>query len=237
MSLWIKVLLGQYFFSVWINGIINALRLLWDKFETKTTKIYSIIVFGIGEYMYSFIRGNIVEIQRDHVILENHGIGYIVYVSNPYAFEKKQEITIYVHQQVKEDAMVLFGFKSKEEKDLFLKLILVKGIGCKTAIGILAVGDIPAIVSAIETGNVAYLKKIPGIGPKAAQQIILDLQGKFKGTAEIVNQTNQELEEAGEVLLALGYKRSEVDKAMATLLQEHLDTNGYVKKALSVLVK
>ena len=87
-----------------------------------------------------------------------------------------------------------------------------------------------------ETGNVAYLKKIPGIGPKAAQQIILDLQGKFKNTTTtIIN--NNDLDEASEVLVALGYKKSEVDKVLAVLLNEKLDTNGYVKRALSLLVK
>lgn len=187
--------------------------------------------------MYSYIKGYVVDIQKDYIVLENQGIGYQLSVSNPYAFSKDKERLVYVYQQVKEDDIVLFGFQSKEEKELFLKLILVKGIGCKTAIGMLAVGDIDSIISAIETGNVAYLKKIPGIGPKAAQQIILDLQGKFKGAVTMIHQTNQELEEAGEVLLALGYKRSEIDKVLAKLLREQLDTNGYVKKALSMLVK
>lgn len=188
--------------------------------------------------MYSYIIGRVVDIQSTHIVLENNQIGYQLYVSNPYAFTLQEEKQIYIHQQVKEDDILLFGFSSKEEKNLFLKLIVVKGIGCKTAIGILATGDIPAIISAIETANVAYLRKIPGIGPKAAQQIILDLQGKFKSVATMAPVQNvQELEEATEVLLALGYRRSEVDKVMTKLIHESLDTNGYVKKALSLLVK
>ena len=186
--------------------------------------------------MYSYIKGLIVDIQSDHIVLENNGIGYLIYVSNPYAFSKGKEVVVYLYQQVKEDGILLYGFNLKEEKDLFLKLISVKGIGCKTAIGILATGDVTSIISAIETGNVAYLKKIPGIGPKAAQQIILDLQGKFKNTTTtIIN--NNDLDEAAEVLVALGYKKAEVDKALAVLLNEKLDTNGYVKRALSLLVK
>lgn len=187
--------------------------------------------------MYSYIKGVIVDMARDHIVLDNHGIGYLIYVSNPYQFVKGKETLVYVYQQVKEDDILLYGFLKKEEKELFLKLILVKGIGCKTAIGILATGDVNAIIQAIESKNIAYLRKIPGIGPKAAQQIVLDLQGKFNVTATEMILTSPEYDEAIEVLIALGYKEQEVNKVMNTLVSEHLDTNGYVKKALSLLVK
>ena len=186
--------------------------------------------------MYNYIKGTIMVHYSDSVVVDNHGIGYQVYVSNPYSFTKGQELTVYIYQQVREDAITLFGFKQEEEKDLFLHLIKVKGIGCKTAIGILATGDVDAIVNAIENKNVAYLKKIPGIGPKAAQQIILDLQGKLTPVQEVV-ETSIEFEEASEVLLVLGYKQSEVTKVMQQLANESLDTNGYVKKALALMVK
>ena len=185
--------------------------------------------------MYSYIKGTIVDIQSDHIVLENNGIGYLVYVSNPYAFSTGQEMIVYVYQQVKEDGILLYGFNTKEEKELFLKLISVKGIGCKSACTMLASGDVDGICEAIESGNIAYLKKIPGIGPKAAGQIILDLQGKVTVSKQIV--VDQELEEAMEVLLALGYKQSEVDKVVKKIGDESLDTNGYVKKALSLIVK
>ncbi|MFQ9072675.1 MAG: Holliday junction branch migration protein RuvA [Faecalibacillus faecis] len=107
-------------------------------------------------------------------------------------------------------------------------MISVKGIGCKSACTMLASGDVEGICEAIESGNMTYLKKIPGIGPKAAGQIILDLQGKVTATKQTV--VNQELEEAMEVLIALGYKQSEVDKVVKKLTDENLDTNGYVKK-------
>ena len=116
-------------------------------------------------------------------------------------------------------------------------MILVKGIGCKTAIGILATGDVQAIISAIESKNITYLRKIPGIGPKAAQQIVLDLQGKFDISSSQIVLTSVEFDEAVEVLIALGYKRQDVDRVMNTLSHESLDTNGYVKKALGLLVK
>ena len=186
--------------------------------------------------MYSYIVGKIVEINVDHIVVENNGIGYLIYVSNPYEFTK-EEVKIYLYQHVKEDGIFLYGFKTSEEKDMFLKLILVKGIGCKTAMGILATGDVQAIISAIESKNITYLRKIPGIGPKAAQQIVLDLQGKFDIPSSQIVLTSVEFDEAVEVLIALGYKRQDVDRVMNTLSHESLDTNGYVKKALGLLVK
>lgn len=187
--------------------------------------------------MYSYIKGVIVDMAKDHIVVDNQGIGYLIYVSNPYQFTKGKETLIYIYQQVKEDGILLYGFLTKEEKELFLKLILVKGIGCKTAIGILATGDVDAIIQAIESKNIAYLKRIPGIGPKAAQQIVLDLHGKFNVVATEMVLTSVEFDEAIEVLIALGYKRQDVDKVMNTLSHESLDTNGYVKKALGLLVK
>lgn len=109
--------------------------------------------------MYSYIIGEIVEINVDHIVVENNGIGYLIYVSNPYEFTKGKEIKVYLYQYVKEDVLLLYGFKTIEEKEMFLKLILVKGIGCKTAIGILATGDLERIISAIETNDVNYLKR------------------------------------------------------------------------------
>ncbi len=187
--------------------------------------------------MYSYIKGVIVDMARDHIVIDNHGIGYMLYVSNPYQFTRGTETLVYVYQQVKDDGILLYGFLTKEEKELFLKLIMVKGIGCKTAIGILAIGDVQAIIQAIESKNIAFLKKIPGIGPKAAQQIVLDLQGKFNLSVAEMMFTSVEFDEAVEVLIALGYKKQDVDKVMNSLAKEQLDTNGYVKKALSLLVK
>lgn len=186
--------------------------------------------------MYHYIKGIVTGLERDLIVVECQGIGYIIYVANPYDFKNGQEVTVYLHQQVREDAMLLFGFKSEEEKELFLKLILVKGIGPKTAIGILACGDYGKVVGAIEEGNINYLKKIPGIGPKAAQQIILDLQGKLVFDKKQITEVDEQRLEAEEVLKALGYKAAEINAAMKKIT-ETLDTNGYVKKALSLLVK
>ena len=185
--------------------------------------------------MYGYMYGIITKQESNYIILENNKIGYLIYTANPYSFNMGEEYKVYLYQYVREDEISLYGFKEEEEKDLFLKLISVKGIGCKSACTMLASGDVEGICEAIESGNMTYLKKIPGIGPKAAGQIILDLQGKVTATKQTV--VNQELEEAMEVLIALGYKQSEVDKVVKKLTDENLDTNGYVKKALSLIVK
>lgn len=186
--------------------------------------------------MYSYIKGIITFIFKDHIVIENNGIGYMIYIANPYRFKKNQETTIYVYQQVKEDGILLFGFSSFEEKDVFLKLITVKGIGPKTAINALATLEVNRIIEAIEQSNVNVLKKIPGIGLKAASQIVLDLQGKLVNTNSS-DPSMQDKDEAMEVLLALGYRQQEVTKVLNKIDDDSLDTNGYVKKALSLLVK
>lgn len=185
--------------------------------------------------MYSYIKGSITYIFKDHIVLENQGMGYMIYVANPYSFKVGMDMTIYIYQQIKEDGHLLFGFKSFDEKDLFLKLVSVKGIGPKTAIGALASLEVDKIIGAIEAGDVAFLKKIPGIGPKAAGQIILDLKGKIVQHSPL--SSNPSYDEAMEVLIALGYRASDVVKIMKKIEDETLDTNGYVKKALSLLVK
>ena len=189
--------------------------------------------------MYSYIKGVVTGFYSEHVVLENNGIGYLIYVPNPYVYKKNEEVTMYVYQSITENDMRLYGFSSEEQKNLFLMLIKVKGIGPKSAVAILASGEVNDIINAIENANTKYLKSFPGIGPKAASQIILDLQGKFDGIQrlEAIASDNPNYEEASEVLIALGYKDKEVERVMKTLKNEDLDTNGYVKKALALMVK
>ena len=114
--------------------------------------------------MYNYIIGKVVEKTGSYIVLENNGIGYTIYTPNPYAFKDDEEQKVYVYQQIKEDEHPLFGFKTSEEKDLFLKLISVKGMGPKMTLPILATGSISGIVDAIERENILYLKKFPKIG-------------------------------------------------------------------------
>ena len=111
--------------------------------------------------MYGYIKGTVKEIESNYIILDNNGIGYLIYTPNPYSFNIDEEYIVYIYQNVKEDEISLYGFKLKEEKDLFLKLIEVKGLGCKMALPIIATGSINGIVDAIERENILYLKKFP----------------------------------------------------------------------------
>lgn len=187
--------------------------------------------------MYDYIKGTITELKYNAIVLDNNGVGYLIYVPNPYAFEVGRDYKVFIYQQVKEDENNLFGFKTIEEKELFLKLISVKGLGCKMAMPILAVGSIPGIMDAIERENILYLKKFPKIGEKLARQIVLDLKGKleFIGTGitdDIVN-TQEELKEA---LLALGYKEKEIKKIIGQVNSD-VTIEEQLKEALKLLLK
>ncbi len=185
--------------------------------------------------MYGYIKGIITKITPKNIIIENQGIGYLLIVSNPYNFTLNKEYKVFVHQYVREDILDLYGFVSEEEKDLFLKLISVSGIGPKSALSILATGTVKEIVKAIEARNDTYLRKFPGIGAKASQQIILDLQGKLNLTEEL-NVKNTKLEDVEQALLALGYNKKEIAKVLPKL-DPGADEGLLVKLALQALVK
>ena len=100
--------------------------------------------------MYEYIKGIVTNVESSYIVLENNGIGYLIYTANPYSFNLEEEYKIYIYQVVKEDELSLYGFKEKEEKDLFLKLIEVKGLGPRMAMPMLATGSINGINDAIE---------------------------------------------------------------------------------------
>ncbi|MCI7241857.1 MAG: Holliday junction branch migration protein RuvA [Bacilli bacterium] len=183
--------------------------------------------------MYGYIKGIVTEIESSYIILENNNIGYLIYVANPYSFQIDNEYKVYTYTQIKEDEHLLYGFKEKEEKDLFLKLISVKGLGCKMALPILATGSISGIADAIDRENILYLKKFPKIGDKVARQIILDLKGKLTVSGNVSVNNNNELVD---VLLSLGYKNPEIKKVIPNVKQD-LSLEEQVKEALKLLLK
>jgi Holliday junction DNA helicase RuvA len=186
--------------------------------------------------MYSYLIGEITEIGIDYVVCEVNGIGYFLYISHPNDYRRNETTQVFTYYHVKEDGVSLFGFKTREEKELFIKLIDVKGIGPKTAINILSATTPTNLIQAIETSNTGYLKKLPGIGPKAAQQIILDLKGKLvvEATVKDISQ-NQDLLDAREGLKLFGFKVSEIDSALAKLNDQKLTVEEYIKQALKLL--
>ncbi len=203
--------------------------------------------------MYDYLKGPVTRITPEYIVLEVNGVGWQLYTPNPFAFRiNNLEQQIYVHMHVREDAQLLFGFTSLDQRELFRKLILVSGIGPKGALAILASGNPMHVIQAIEMEDEAYLIKFPGVGKKTARQMILDLKGKLGSLLETVelpsaddelplfgvNQTEHELNEAMLALTALGYSERELAKIRPQLADDDKleSTEQYMKKALQLLL-
>ena len=189
--------------------------------------------------MIAFVRGIVFLTRKDSVVVDHQGIGYEIIVPNPKTYTYGSEVMFYTYQHVREDAIQLFGFASLNEYDLFIRLIDVKGLGPKTAINILSVASVNALVQAIENNDVAYLKSMPGIGAKTAQQIVLDLKGKL-----VLHEQQQSsepmsdvLHDASDALLALGYKNTEINKVMKEIVNMDIKSSDEaIRIALGLLL-
>lgn len=182
--------------------------------------------------MFEYIIGKITYINPGYIALENNNIGYKIYVSNPYSYKENEEIKVFLYEHIKEDEDTLYGFKTIDERDFFLKLINVKGLGPKMALVLLS-SSLDDIINAIETENILYLKKFPKIGDKVARQIILDLKGKLISKPNEVIVKDDELKEA---LLALGYKNADINKVISKV-DSSLPIAKKIKEALKLLLK
>ena len=195
--------------------------------------------------MFEYLNGELAHILPTAIVVDVHGVGYQVVFANPYRLQDflKKQIKVLVQQVVREDSITLYGFISSEERELFQRLISVSGIGPKSAMSILANDDTEGFVNAVESGNVTYLTKFPGVGKKTAQQIILDLKGKFEALPEEITKavvsTNQAtLEEAKEALLGLGYSAKEITKIWKSLeAAAPSTTQEALKVAFKLLMK
>ena len=183
--------------------------------------------------MYSYIIGVVTGYEKNSIILENNKIGYLINVGNPYNYKIDDEIKVYLYNHIREDENSLYGFKSLDEKDLFLKLINVKGIGPKMALPMFAGDNISEITNAINNDNIHYLTKFPKIGEKVAKQIILDLKGKLMSQDNLVNSSSNELIE---VLESLGYKLVDIKKIL-NKIDSNLSIENQIKEALKMLGK
>lgn len=184
--------------------------------------------------MYEYISGMLVKVNPKYIVIDNQGIGYQIFVPNPYNYIVNNYYTIWVHQAVREDSHDLYGFLTWEEKDMFLKLISVTGIGPKSALPILAASGVNDIKAAISNGDAGYMQKFPGIGPKAAQQIILDLRGKIDFQEQTL--LDNTIDDCIEALVALGYNKKEVNKVIGKVDQT-APQNEIIKQALKLLSK
>ena len=187
--------------------------------------------------MYSYIKGIVTEINSNYIVIDNNGIGYLIFTPNPFSFKENEETKVHIYQHIREEEMSLYGFKTVEEKDLFLKLMSVKGIGPKMTLPILATGSISGIIDAIERENILYLKKFPKIGDKVAKQIILDLKGKLNiNASELESATQNNTDELIEVLLGLGYKMPDIKRILPNI-NKNEEIGEQVKDALRLMMK
>ena len=204
--------------------------------------------------VYEYIKGTVTFTSPYYIVVETNGLGYQIAVANPFRYSAylNQEVTVYLHQVIRDDAHLLYGFETLEEKQLFLKLISVSGIGPKSGLAIMALDDHAGLVQAIEAQDATYLTKFPGVGKKTAQQMILDLQGKLDDVAIEASETpiiatqedlftvdpTQQLDEAIEALKALGYSEREIKKIKKEL-ESHQDktTDEYLRIGLKLLMK
>ncbi len=200
--------------------------------------------------MYSFIEGNVASIHPTQVTLANHGIGYEVEISLK-TFElikEKTEVKLFIHQIVREDGHYLFGFHDETSKLLFKRLISVSGIGPNTARLILSGMSTHEVVSAITQESDLAFKRVKGVGPKTAKRIILDLKDKVLdiGLDDIstlksvtkVETDNTIYDEALSALIALGFRRPQVIKAVKNSMStgsEDLQVEIVIKTALKAL--
>ena len=186
--------------------------------------------------MFNYIKGQITEITPNAIILENNGIGYTIRTSNPYLYEINSTITIYTYLYVREDLFEIYGFKTKDTRDLFLELISVRGLGPKSALAIIANDDPASLRAAIKASDAKYLQKFPGIGPKASGQIILDLRGKLAKDVDTapLHPTTRTVKEA---LKSLGYSSVELKK-LDSFLNANVDQpiEHLIKESLKRLV-
>jgi holliday junction DNA helicase RuvA len=205
--------------------------------------------------MIDFLRGKVAHRETEFVVLDVRGVGYRVFCANPYGVMAKdqEEVTMYIHYHVREDAHLLFGFVSREEQSMFRLLLEVSGIGPKVALGIMSGGKPEVIAAAIQQENLTFLTKLPGIGKKTAQRMVLDLKDKLgsistsldDGLAGFTGGAVQDMpagggawSEAKAALLALGYTEAEADRAgqsMKPKLQGGETTDTLVKLALQAL--
>lgn len=199
--------------------------------------------------MIEFVRGSVAYIESDYAVIDVNGIGYQVYVSNPYALLNQEDTMLYTHQHVREDAILLYGFPTREEQALFRKLLEVSGIGPRVAMGIMSGGRPEAFIAAVQREDIGYLMKLPGIGKKTAQRIILDLKDKLSNMSEMIQSeevaaatvnvdSSTPWQEAREALLALGYREAETDRAWQLISAEVKDEDTVetlMKKALQAL--
>lgn len=193
--------------------------------------------------MYEYIRGNIADISPANIVIDAGGIGYFIHISlNTYSqLSGKKEARIFLHQIIRDDAHLLYGFADISERELFRNLISVNGVGASTAIMMLSSLTADELRIAVTTENVAVLKAVKGIGAKTAQRIIIDLKdklGKMPESGQILLSTDNTIQtEALSALVMLGFAKKDTEKVVSKILREQPDATveSVIKQALKRL--
>jgi Holliday junction DNA helicase RuvA len=193
--------------------------------------------------MYEFIKGTVAGLNPASVVVEAGGVGYFINISlNTYSkLSGKNQVNLFTHQIVREDAHLLYGFADKKERDLFRNLISVNGVGPNTAIMMLSSLEPDEIVNAVATENVILLKAVKGIGAKTAQRIIIDLKDKLgklpESSQNLFLADNTIRNESLSALVMLGFAKKDSEKVVSKILQElpEATIENVVKQALKRL--
>ncbi|MDR1906072.1 MAG: Holliday junction branch migration protein RuvA [Clostridiales bacterium] len=196
--------------------------------------------------MYSYIKGKVASIELDRVVIENNGVGYEIFVSaNTLArFKKGEEAEVYIYFQVKQDGIALLGFSCREEKNMFLRLITVSGIGPRSAQAILNEITPYELAYAIATNDGVKLSKVKGIGKKSAARIILELKEKINiegedAAADVKRSApvGGDAEEAAVALQALGFSKGDAFAAAAKAAEVASGIENIIRTALKLIMK
>lgn len=178
--------------------------------------------------MYFSFKGTIKHVSENYIALEVNNIAYQIYVSNPSNYRVGSNIILYIYQVIREDECYFVGFPSLEERSVFLILLKVNGIGPKTALSMLRYSKSNELLNAIRSNNINYLKRIPGVGTKGAQQILLDL----RGTLNIKNLNPRQYDEVREALKTLKFKSKDIDQVLSEISIPGASNEDILREAL-----
>ena len=196
--------------------------------------------------MFSFLTGIVEEKENNIAVINCNGVGFELNVSDTTIYELPnvgEMTTIYTYMAVREDAITLFGFASKEEKSAFLKLTSVSGIGGKMAIAILSAMPVSDLIEAIVTENIRLLSSIKGLGKKTAERLVVDLKNSFDDLQlSLLNPKtavvhSSAIEEAIDTLIAMGLTRFDATQVVKNVAVQDDTTESIIKKSLKNLNK
>jgi Holliday junction DNA helicase RuvA len=193
--------------------------------------------------LFDYISGNLEEIGDNYAVIDSNGMGYTLYISKNTAFSLprvKSDVKLYAHVRIKDESMIIYGFINKTERELYLALNSVSGVGPKAAMAILSGSTVDEIILAIINNDSKFLSRTPGIGAKTANRIIIDLKDKFGDFTDFTAANisdNKYMQEKGvciDALLSLGYSYSKACVMVDKTFSEDKSTQNNILAALSV---